>query len=103
AGRVLGDAAVMIGDFGLAKDLAVASGFTLAAGTPAYMAPEQANPTAVIDRRVDVFATAAVIYELLAGRPAFKSDTLSGVRRSRAESAVQPLIEVRPDLPQGLS
>ena len=103
AGRVLGDAAVMIGDFGLAKDLAVASGFTLAAGTPAYMAPEQASPTAVIDRRVDVFATAAVIYEMLAGHPAFKSDTLSGVRRSRAESAVQPLIEVRPDLPIGLS
>jgi len=103
AGRVLGDAAVMIGDFGLAKDLAVASGFTLAAGTPAYMAPEQASPTAVIDRRVDVFATAAVIYEMLAGHPAFKSDTLSGVRRSRAESSVQPLIEVRPDLPIGLS
>lgn len=103
AGRVLGDAAVMIGDFGLAKDLAVASGFTLAAGTPAYMAPEQASPTAVIDRRVDVFATAAVIYEMLAGHPAFKSDTLSGVRRSRAESLVQPLIEVRPDLPVELS
>ncbi len=103
AGRVVGDDAVMIGDFGLAKDLAVASGFTLAAGTPAYMAPEQASPTAVIDRRVDVFATAAVIYEMLAGHPAFASDTLSGVRRSRAESLVQPLIEVRPDLPKALS
>ncbi len=103
AGRFVGDDAVMIGDFGLAKDLAVASGFTLAAGTPAYMAPEQASPTAVIDRRVDVFATAAVIYEMLAGHPAFSSDTLSGVRRSRAETNVQPLFEVRPDLPKGLS
>ncbi len=103
AGRFVGDDAVMIGDFGLAKDLAVASGFTLAAGTPAYMAPEQASPTAVIDRRVDVFATAAVIYEMLAGHPAFASETLSGVRRSRAESTVQPLFDVRPDLPRGLS
>ena len=103
AGRIVGDDAVMIGDFGLAKDLAVASGFTLAAGTPAYMAPEQANATSVIDRRVDVFATTAVIYEMLAGHPAFASDTLSGVRRSRAESLAQPLHQVRPDLPRGLS
>ncbi len=103
AGRVVGDDAVMIGDFGLAKDLAVASGFTLAAGTPAYMAPEQAHATSVIDRRVDVFATTAVIYEMLAGHPAFASETLSGVRRSRAESLAQPLIEVRADLPKGLS
>ena len=103
AGRIVGDDAVMIGDFGLAKDLAVASGFTLAAGTPAYMAPEQAHATSVIDRRVDVFATTAVIYELLAGHPAFASETLSGVRRSRAESLAQPLFEVRPDLPRGLS
>ncbi len=103
AGRTIGDDAVMIGDFGLAKDLAVASGFTLAAGTPAYMAPEQAHPTAVIDRRVDVFAATAVIYELLAGHPVFKSDTLSGVRRTRAETEAQPLYEVRPDLPRELS
>ena len=103
AGRIVGDDAVMIGDFGLAKDLAVASGFTLAAGTPAYMAPEQAHATSVIDRRVDVFATTAVIYELLAGHPAFASETLSGVRRSRAESLAQPLYEVRDDLPRALS
>jgi eukaryotic-like serine/threonine-protein kinase len=103
AGRVVGDDAAMIGDFGLAKDLAVASGFTLAAGTPAYMAPEQAHATSVIDRRVDVFATTAVIYEMLAGHPAFASETLSGVRRSRAESLAQPLFEVRPDLPIELS
>ena len=103
AGRFIGDDAVMIGDFGLAKDLAVASGFTLAAGTPAYMAPEQAHATAVIDRRVDVFAATAVMYELLAGHPAFASETLSGVRRSRAESTAQPLFEIRPDLPRALS
>jgi len=50
------------------------------------MAPEQAHATSVIDRRVDVFATTAVIYELLAGHPAFASETLSGVRRAAARS-----------------
>jgi serine/threonine protein kinase len=102
AGRDIGDEAVMLGDFGLAKDLAAASGFTLAAGTPAYMAPEQAQPMAVIDRRVDVFAVTAVVYELIAGRPAFASDTLSGVRRSRANTRPDKLSSHRRDLPPAI-
>ncbi len=101
-GRDIGDEAVMLGDFGLAKDLAAASGFTMAAGTPAYMAPEQAQPTAVIDRRVDVFAVTAVVYEMVAGRPAFASDTLSGVRRSRANTMPDRLSSLRRGLPSAL-
>jgi len=98
AGRERGDEAVMIADFGLAKDLAAASGFTLAAGTPAYMAPEQAEASSVIDRRVDVFAVTAVVYELLCGRPAFSSDTLSGVRRGRVNQGAPPPSTLRPEL-----
>ncbi len=55
-GRLIGEQAVMLGDFGLAKDVAAAPGFTLAAGTPGYMAPEQARASDNIDRRADVFA-----------------------------------------------
>lgn len=102
AGKQLGDEAIMLGDFGLAKDLAAASGFTLAAGTPAYMAPEQAQSAAVIDRRVDVFAVTAVLYEMLTGRAAFASDTLSGVRRSRANTPADRLSEHRSGLPTDL-
>jgi serine/threonine protein kinase len=102
AGRDIGDESIMLGDFGLAKDLAAASGFTLAAGTPAYMAPEQAQSSAVIDRRVDVFAATAVFYEMLAGRPAFSSDTLSGVRRSRATVTAERLTNVRKGLPPAI-
>ena len=98
AGRDRGDEAVMIADFGLAKDLAAASGFTLAAGTPAYMAPEQAEASSVIDRRVDVFAVTAVVYELLCGRPAFNSDTLSGVRRGRVNQGAAPPSTLRAGL-----
>ena len=99
AGAAGPDERLLLGDFGLAKDLAGASGFTFAAGTPAYMAPEQARTGSVIDERADVFAVCAVLYELLAGRPAFAAETLSGVGRSHTGTGPAPLGAVRPDAP----
>jgi eukaryotic-like serine/threonine-protein kinase len=102
AGVSIRDESMLLGDFGLAKDLAVASGFTLAAGTPAYMAPEQAGATVDLDHRADLFSATAVIYELLCGRPAFNADSLSGVRRSRRDELSIPVRELRPDAPDAM-
>jgi serine/threonine protein kinase len=102
-GTELGDEQMILGDFGLAKDLAAASGFTQAAGTPAYMAPEQARPTALIDHRVDVFGAASVLYELLTGKPPITASTLSGVRRDVDGSAMTPIRAVRPDISPALA
>jgi eukaryotic-like serine/threonine-protein kinase len=102
-GTDLGDEQMILGDFGLAKDLAAASGFTQAAGTPAYMAPEQARPTALIDHRVDVFGAASVLYELLTGKPPITASTLSGVRRDVDGSAMTPIRAVRPDISPALA
>jgi Tol biopolymer transport system component len=54
-------------------------------GTSGYMAPEQAKGRPV-DRRADIWALGAVLYEMLTGRRAFSGDenpdvTLSGARR----------------------
>jgi non-specific serine/threonine protein kinase len=65
-------------DFGLARPeleapLGSAVGLTrpgIVVGTPRYMAPEQASGEAV-DARSDVFAVGAMLFEMLAGRPAF--------------------------------
>ncbi len=62
-----------VADFGLAfvreKDsLVTRSGAML--GTPLYMAPEQFEPAGrEIDRRTDVYALGAILYQVLTGRP----------------------------------
>ena len=64
-------AAVLVADLGSAKQLADASGLTVATGTPAYMAPEQAFQTGGLDARADVYALGVVTFELLTGHKPF--------------------------------
>jgi serine/threonine protein kinase/tetratricopeptide (TPR) repeat protein len=47
-------------------------------GTPRYMAPEQALGEPV-DARCDLFATGAILFEMLTGRPAFGGKTIIDV------------------------
>lgn len=73
-------------DFGLARpelepSLESADGLTrsgVAIGTPQYMAPEQVNGEPV-DARCDLFAAGAILFEMLAGRPAFRGRTVIDV------------------------
>ena len=78
---------VLVADLGLAKSIAQASGFTVAAGTPGYMAPEQRLPGGGLDERADVHAIGAMTYQMLTGRtpavraPVSPSKLRSGIPR----------------------
>lgn len=67
---------VMLADLGVAKSMVEQAGGTMTAGTPAYMALEQANGSGV-DQRCDVYSIAAVTYALLTGHPPFGVRTLN--------------------------
>lgn len=58
---------LMLGDLGLAKDLAFDSGITVGVGTAGYMAPEQTLPGAKIDTRTDIFAASALLAQIASG------------------------------------
>src|SRR5205807_9225669 len=74
---------VKITDFGLARivDDASLTQSGVLAGTPQYMAPEQARGEAQ-DQRVDLFSLGSVLYALCTGWPTFRADnTMAGLRR----------------------
>lgn len=86
-----GSLRLVIADLGMAKALAEASGLTQVAGTPAYMAPEQARGDGGFDERADVYALAAVTYTMLTGRPPFEiKDVTSVAMRDPRERPLAP-------------
>ncbi|HEX6465493.1 MAG TPA: protein kinase, partial [Vicinamibacterales bacterium] len=102
--KIRPDGTVKVLDFGLAKAMGagpedasspnVANSPTFTAhatqlgmilGTAAYMAPEQARGKTV-DRRADIWAFGAVLYEMLTGKRPFEGDEISDVLASVLKS-----------------
>ncbi len=92
-------------DFGLAKEMA-GPGLTqdgTTAGTPFYMSPEQAaGDIQKLDRRTDVYALGATLYELAAGMPPFSGATVIDVLDKVIHEEAVPLRKRDANLPEDL-
>jgi hypothetical protein len=102
-----GSTRVKILDFGISK---IQSTGTFATrddrilGTPGYMAPEQAmGKNSAIDGRTDLFALAAIFYEMITGQSAFLGTTLAEVVYKVVHHTPEPLSQVTPSVPAGIS
>jgi formylglycine-generating enzyme required for sulfatase activity/serine/threonine protein kinase len=96
---------VKILDFGLARAAADNANLTQQGaiiGTPAYMAPEQAQGEPV-DARCDLFSLGCVLYRMSTGQPPFKgADAVSTLVAVAMENPPPPR-QLRPDLPAEFS
>src|SRR5262249_1821410 len=73
---------VKVTDFGIAKSLESGEHLTMTGsllGTPSYMSPEQARGISDLDGRSDLFAVGCVLYEMIAGKKAFRGDSITGL------------------------
>lgn len=94
---------VKLTDFGLARaaDDASVTQSGLIAGTPMYMAPEQALGQK-LDHRADLFSLGSVLYQMVSGRPPFRAATTLAVLKRVTEDTPRPINEVIPETPQWL-
>ena len=92
-----------ITDFGLARaaDDATMTRTGTIAGTPMYMAPEQAQGQ-TLDHRADLFSFGSVLYQMASGRPPFRESTTFAVLRRVVEDTPRPLQEIIPEIPDWL-
>ena len=93
---------VKLTDFGLARaiDDASLTQTGVVAGTPQYMAPEQARGEP-LDHRADLFSLGSVLYALCTGRPPFRGQSLDVLRQVCDETPVS-IRSLNPEIPAWL-
>jgi DNA-binding response OmpR family regulator len=97
-------------DFGIAKLASgeESEGAALTAtgamvGTPGYMSPEQAAGERGVDQRADVWAIAAILYEILAGVRPVHGDNIGQMLKQLYTDGIRPLASLVPELPPELT
>ena len=94
---------VRITDFGLARavDDGAVSQSGVVAGTPQYMAPEQARGEPV-SPRADLFSLGGVLYAMCTGQPPFKGSNSLSILKLVCEANPRPIQESNRDVPAWL-
>ncbi len=98
------DGSAKISDLGIARDLKQ-SGVLCAqriAGSPTYMAPEQARQKEV-DHRADIYALGVTIYHTVAGVPPFQGSSLKEIVTKKEQAEFVSLKQRVPTVPARFS
>jgi serine/threonine-protein kinase len=104
-----GQLSVKVLDFGISK-MTDSGGFAPASvtrtsalmGSPIYMSPEQMRSSKDVDALTDIWALGVILFELMAGRPAFMADTVTELAIKVATEATPAIRSFRFDVPSGL-
>ena len=97
------DGTPVLADFGIARVVDTTQLTTSAAltGTPAYIAPEQANGKPV--PQSDLYSLACVLFEMLTGQPPFSASSLTEMVMKHVQQTPPDLHTLRSDLPPTLN
>ncbi|MGH7470910.1 MAG: protein kinase domain-containing protein, partial [Longimicrobiales bacterium] len=105
---LLHDGQPLVADFGIALAVSNAGGTRitetgLSLGTPHYMSPEQATGDRGMDGRTDIYALAAVTYEMLSGEPPHSAATAQAIIARLLTETPRPLTALRHTVPAHVS
>jgi serine/threonine protein kinase len=101
---------VKVLDFGMARLIDACGGDREAGsppgehalGSPSYVAPEQIRNASPTDRRVDIWAIGAILYDLLTGQLPFPGDAVGEIFGNILVGTAPALRTLRPDAPAEL-
>jgi serine/threonine-protein kinase len=96
---------IKLADLGLAKrrddDLSLTKTGT-GAGTPMFMAPEQARDVKHVDGRVDIYALGCMLYVFLTGKQPFTATTLVELIEAKEKGKFTPVRQHNDEVPDRL-
>ncbi len=92
---------VKITDFGLARsqETVTLTQSNVFMGTAYYISPEQAESGRSADTRSDLYSVAAVLFEMLTGRPPYEGDTAVDIVIKHMNDKIPYVCNLRPSLP----
>ncbi|MBC8098020.1 MAG: serine/threonine protein kinase, partial [Armatimonadetes bacterium] len=92
----------LLADFGIAKITSSGSNLTGTAvvGTPAYMAPEQAQ--GMSDARADIYSLGVVVFEMLTGKPPYASENTMQLMLAHVQAPIPSVLVSGANIPVAL-